>query len=207
MKTASLTKIACGLIAASAFAVLQASASPLFTGDINFLGSATLNKAIPNATTITKVTATVDGTSTTGDYSAVPGGTAVTFSTPLNFVTLETALPSTVTPWWTFTVAGKTYNFAIDGSVTVTQTKVGANSQLDIDGSGTAWATGFAANDNTSFQLSIGKSGGSTLHFGDSTSAPGVPDSGTTALLIGLGLAGVGIGMVAQRRKLAKSAA
>jgi hypothetical protein len=207
MKTASLTKLTCALVAASAFVALHANANPLVTGDIDFTGSVVLDHAIPHATTINSVSGKVQAGSQDGDYSSVANGTAVAFSTPLNFIALESVAPSTVTPWWSFTVGTTTYSFSIVGDVAVNQYVSGGSSFLNISGTGDAAITGYATNDDASFDISIGKTGASKLTFGNSTSASAVPDSGTTALLIGLGLAGVGIGMIAERRMLAKSAA
>jgi hypothetical protein len=166
-----------------------------------------LDHAIPHATTINSVSGKVQAGSQDGDYSSVANGTAVAFSTPLNFIALESVAPSTVTPWWSFTVGTTTYSFSIVGDVAVNQYVSGGSSFLNISGTGDAAITGYATNDDASFDISIGKTGASKLTFGNSTSASAVPDSGTTALLIGLGLAGVGIGMIAERRMLAKSAA
>ena len=222
MNTTSLSKVACGLLAASMLLVVRSKADPIVFGDINFeapaggtvtgIGLVANGLQLKTATTILSVNAIVQAGSQGGDYLAVPDGTAVTFDTPLYFVALESAAPSTVTPWWTFTVGGLTYSFAIDGSVLVTSPRSKTN--LDINGVGTASITGFSPSDkvdpetDVNFDISIGTSGAS-LTFGDSTSIPtsAVPDSGTTALLIGLGLVGVGIGAIAQRRRLAKSAA
>jgi len=211
MKTASFTKLAGGLIAAAALA-LQAHANPIVSGDINFIGGVVLghNGTHPvnmaSANQIYSVSAFVSNVpgDESGDYSpAVEGPTdPVTFSTPINFVTLESVSSLTVTPWWHFTSGGKTYSFSILGPVTVLVTPT----HLDIDGNGIASITGFTSNDDATFDISIGRTGTSKLTFGNSTSVPGVPDSGSTALMIGLGLAGLGIGMIAQRRKLVKTA-
>jgi hypothetical protein len=51
--------------------------------------------------------------------------------------------------------------------------------------------------------MTVSGNGSTNFTFGDANT---VPDKGTTALLIGLGLAGVGLGMVTQRRRqLAKA--
>ena len=64
-----------------------------------------------------------------------------------------------------------------------------------------AWETGFTPTPGTwsITDTSTGKE--TTFSFGADTA---VPDSGATALLIGLGLAGVAVGMIAQRRRLVR---
>jgi hypothetical protein len=204
MNTTSLTKLACGIAAASALLALHANANPLVTGDIDFTGSVTLDNPIPGSSVIMSVGGKVQAGSQSGDYFGVPSGTAVSFSTPLDFVALESVSPSTITPWWTFTVGTATYSFSIVGDVFVHQYVAGDGSFLDISGSGDAAITGYATNDNATFDISIGKTGSAALTFGDSNAAttPAVPDGGTTGLLIGLGLTGIGVGLVAQRKRL-----
>jgi hypothetical protein len=204
MNTTSLTKLACGIAAASALLALHANADPIVVGDIDFTGSVALDNPIPGSSVITSVTGKVQSGTQMGDYVGVPDNTPVWFATPLSFVTLESVSPSTVTPWWKFTVGTTTYSFSIVGDVFAHQSVAGDASFLDIAGSGDAAITGFATNDNATFDISIGKTGSADLTFGNSNAAtaPAVPDNGSTGLLIGLGLAGIGAGLVAQRKQL-----
>jgi hypothetical protein len=200
MKTnLTLFRVAGPLLLLAAFSANQVKASPLpVFGDINFVGTATLNKtSFTSATTITKVTSTVSGPLVDdGDYSTVAAGVPVTIFTPIDFAVLATAPLSSVEPVWQFKVGTITYSFEITGPVDILQQNA---HHIDLGGTGIASITGDASNAAASWELNIGTTGGKTT-FGFSTSVVRVPDRGTTALLIGIGLAAVGVGVIARRK-------
>ncbi len=183
MKLTQITHSASVLIASAALLVSVAKATPI-SGDINFDGIAKTNTG--NLATATKFTS-ISGVTVVpvedGNYTGTTGH-AVTF-TPFSFSAAG------VTPLWTFTIGGTQYWFDATSITIVTQMK----DFLNIGGSGVAYETGF---DPTAGTWSITDTGGkATVTFG---SAATVPDGGATALLVGLGLAGVVAGLAAQRR-------
>src|ERR1035441_10081014 len=129
----------------------------------------------------------------TGSYASLP-----LFAGPVTFTPFSFSAAA-VTPLWTFTVGSVTYSFDATSIMVVAQSKGG----LLLEGNGWASITGYqttlgswSIDDTTTTHKSA------IFNFGADTAA--LPDSGGTALLIGLGLAGVAAGMVAQRRRLAK---
>jgi hypothetical protein len=186
-------------LALAAFSANPAKANPVpVYGDIDFVGSTTLNTSkITTATVIKTVSAHVtDSSLDDGDYASVPTAEPVTVFAPIDYQALTTAPLSAVTPVWSFTVGTETYSFDITGPVDVVYKS--ANS-LDLAGMGIASITGYESNAAASWEINIGTSGGK-LTFGFSTSAVRVPDRGTTALLIGIGLAAIGVGVLARRK-------
>jgi hypothetical protein len=94
-----------------------------------------------------------------------------------------------------------TYSFTTLGPdvVTLSQNTHHVVTGIDIQGFAIANITGYAPNENGQYNIQIGTTGGK-IGFQVQNSAPEVPDQGATALLIGLGLAGIGLGIVASRR-------
>lgn len=209
MKLATLTKLSCAFSAALA-CVAIANADPI-TGNIGFDGTATVNGGanvqLSAVTTISSITATVDDGTQGGSYSSVPGGTlspVVTFGTPI------TGIPSTPSlsgPLWSFTSGAWTYSFDVS---TISVTLQNANF-LDLQGSGIAYITGAGSPYTATvgdWTLDLTSANGNravSFSFGANTAIPAVPDSGMTALLIGLGMGGIGLGMIARRRSLTRS--
>jgi hypothetical protein len=104
---------------------------------------------------------------------------------------------------WSFTDAdnGWTYSFALDNNVVATQTNYGllllGNGTLDIVGAGDPYT---ATAGTWSFTITHDTGAASPnfeFAFGNSQTAAGVPDGGATAILLGVGLLGLG----ALRRK------
>jgi hypothetical protein len=194
MKTlTSFTTLAGALILAFSLSGNLAHATPI-DGTINFDGEATTNSGnLATATSFTSIIGTMVVPQETGSYAAIPAVTPVTF-TPFTFSAAG------VTPLWTLTLAGITYSFNATSIVVDAQN---ANF-LNISGTGIASITGYTNTAGTWSITDTSVGGSPTFTFGaDSV----VPDSGITALLILLGLAGVGLGVLAQRRKLAQAAA
>jgi len=192
-KLSSLTTLASALFLAFSLSGNLAHATPI-DGTINFDGEATTNSGnLATATSFTSIIGTMVVPQETGSYAAIPAVTPVTF-TPFSFSAAG------VTPLWTLTLAGITYSF--------NATSIGVDAQnanfLNISGTGIASITGDTSTAGTWSITDTSVGGSPTFTFGaDSV----VPDSGVTALLILLGLAGVGLGVLAQRRKLAPAAA
>lgn len=184
MKKNPLLKLAGVLLLA--FALTASVKAIPINGSIGFSGifSTDNNSNFTAATQFTSFTSTsVLGTS--GDYAIVTDGTAVTF-TPFSFSA------SGVTPLWSFGYGPLTYSFdATTVSVTTTTNSIIA------EGAGYAYITGFDATPGTWIITSNGA--GASFTFSASST---VPDGGTTALLVGLGL--VGMGLFVRRRQLAK---
>ncbi|HEX4084508.1 MAG TPA: hypothetical protein VHY22_06355 [Chthoniobacteraceae bacterium] len=207
MKLTTLTKLSCALGAALAIAAVS-NADPLITGDIGFDGSASVNTGnLGTATTISSITGvTVEDGTQDGSYGTVPGGTATAFTTPISGFSMTSAPVSgalTSHALWSFTVGSTQYSF---WASTIQISTQNANF-LDLKGSGTAEITGYAntAGDWTLQLTSASGNSAARFSFGADTSIPSVPDSGMTALLIGLGMGGIGLGMIARRRSLTRS--
>jgi hypothetical protein len=130
------------------------------------------------------------------DYSTVLSGTAVS-KLPVKYTGTGTGatLVAPVVPEWKFTFAGKIYSFdltSLDNGLFV----AGSPNNFGMSGSGVAHITGF---DDTVASWSLeGTGSGFNFKFAsESTTALGVPDGGATAMLLGVGLLGLG----ALRRK------
>jgi hypothetical protein len=181
MKKGILTLLAMAVVGATVF---TARAIPV-TGGISFTGSATIDSSsLSNATAFTGISAVVLGGSQTGSYASVDPGTVTTW-TPFTFSV------SSVTPLWTFTVGSIVYSFDATTVTVVTQDSM----FLNIVGEGLARITGM---DDTVGTWSITATGGtSTFIFGAESvtppESPGVPDSGVTAILLGMALSGLAL--------------
>jgi len=186
-KIISITTGFGSLLLAFALSTGVARATPI-TGTINFNGEATTNSGnLATATSFTTIVGTTVVPLELGSYAAIPAITPVTF-TPFAFNAAG------VTPLWTLTYAGVTYSFTATSIVVAAQN---ANF-LNITGTGIASITGFQ-NTAGSWSITDTTVGGSpTFTFG---AASVVPDSGTTAMLILLGVAGIGFGVVLARRR------
>jgi len=201
----TLLSCAGAVLMLAAWGAIPAKATPIpVWGDVNFIGGVTLTTSnLATATTIKAVTAEVTNVpgQNDGDYSAVPALDPVTFFTPLNFKALSTAPLTAVTPLWSFKVGTETYSFDITGPVDIAYQ---SKNIIDLNGTGIASATGLPSNAAATWALSINSVGGK-LTFGFETSVEDdVPDRGSTALLVGLGLTGVCLGLISRRRKAAK---
>ncbi|MDB6169012.1 MAG: 2-deoxy-D-gluconate-3-dehydrogenase [Verrucomicrobia bacterium] len=182
----SLLKLAGVLLLALSVSSI-AKADPI-NGDISFTGQFTLNSPIASATQVTSFANTQVGT-TSGDFASIALGTAATFASS-----------------WTFNAGGPQaslwavsgFNFDLASSTIIVQGLVGTTYWLIIEGTGTVSGNGFDATSGAWSFTSSKKDNTSTTGFSFQATSS-VPDGGTTALLVGLGL--VGMSVIARRRK------
>lgn len=181
------------LVGSLAGAVSSAMAiSVPINGSIDFAGDFTLADGAGNATSNFLVATQFSdfigehvNVTHTGSYASVPTGTAVTF-TPFVF---DPA--GSVTPLWTFTVGTTVYSFNLTSFFIDTR----SSSSIHLIGNGTAFiddGSGTYSPTDGLWDLSAGTS--TTFHFSAGNT---VPDGGATAMLLGVGLLGLG----ALRRK------
>jgi len=164
-------------------------AIPTINGTISFTGGSTINTlSLADATAFTGYSSlSILGGAETGSYSALNGGGSfggtLSFS-PFDF-TLNVLTPNPLVPLWTVTFNGITYSFDATSVTVATQNSM----FLNLTGNGVAHITGFQdALDGT---WSITDVGGSPIFtFGNSTT---VPDGGTTVILFGVALTGLGL--------------
>jgi len=176
------------LALSAALALGAARATPI-TGTINFDGEAKVNTGdLLTATSFTSISGVSVVPVESGNYVGTTGA-PVTF-TPFSFTA------SAVTPLWAFTVGSTSYWFNATGTIDVTQFSIKNAKFLNLSGSGMAYETGYCPTPGTWSITDTSTGGEMTFAFGADTT---VPDSGSTVLLIGLGLAGVAVGMIARR--------
>jgi VPDSG-CTERM motif len=168
------------IAAACAFGLISAQAAQI-TGLLNISGTATFNtNSLATATQVTQFTDVTVGGGSTGDFASIPAGTLVAMASPYIFS------PSTGTPaLWN--VGG--FTFDLQTSTVVLQN----NHFLSITGTGTIFGAGFNPTPGVWAFTSQNSSGRphSTFTFSANTEAQGVPDSGMTVTLLGLGLIGL----------------
>ena len=183
MKLNDISKVGSALIVSGALLVSVAKATPI-SGDINFFGVAKTDTGkLATATKFTTISGVTVVPVDDGNYAGTAGSSA-TF-TPFSFSALG------VTPLWSIVIGSTHYWFD------ATSVSIGMQNKnfLNLEGKGVAYETGY---DPTPGTWSITDTGTSaTVTFGFSAT---VPDAGATALLVGLGLVGIGAGLAAQRR-------
>ena len=169
---ASLT----AMVVAAGF-TLSAHATQI-EGDIDFVAEVVFDStSLGSATMVTSWNMTgVSGTS--GDFSSVANGTAVTFQTPYVF--------NPPTPYGSlWSVGGFTFNL-VDSTI-VTQ----GNFALVIVGTGFVSGNGFDTTPGTWSFAVTQSNGGTSTEFsfqGNSVATPATPDSGSTVALLGVAL-------------------
>jgi hypothetical protein len=197
MKLVTLTKISSVLVISAALCGSLANATPI-AGTINFDGIATTNTgSLQTATAFTTITGVTVVPVESGNYVGTTG-TPTTF-TPFAFSA------TAVTPLWSFSIGAVNYWFDATGTISVNHFSFGGTNFLNLSGSGWAGETGYSLTAGTWSITDTSVGTETTFTFGADTTVSGVPDSGSTSLLIGLGLAGVAVGAIAQRRRLARA--
>lgn len=155
-------------------------------GSIGFAGS-----YIPNTTPLGESTMSVafpvggqQVFTGSGDYSGLNGTlvafTGFTFNPPT----------ASVTPLWSFTVLDKTASFDVTSMVSAYDA---VNNNWNISGAGTAYMTSKDATAGR-WNLTLSQTGDSFTFASTAATTPNntVPDGGTTAMLMGLTLSGLG---------------
>jgi hypothetical protein len=194
-----LAALAIGLLSCGLFSQ-QAQAAQV-TGEIHMAGDVVFNSVDLSSSTAIALwisAANTPGKATTfgatGDFAVIPTGTEADMTQPWIFS------PSTPTaPLWTIPAFGFSFDLASVTSVT----KIGDNF-LNVLASGTVHATGF---DDTPalFSFTVNNPDGLThltYSFANATvTVPtGVPDGGTTVMLLGAALSVLGIARRALKR-------
>ena len=174
-----------------ALALTCVSLAVPINGDIQFQGPVTVGSAGGTTTVTFGAPQTVIGT--LGDYNGVTG--VANFAPSLSFTGtgLGASLVPQVNSLWT--IDGWSFDLtAIESGVFTDATL----NSIAIIGSG--WAHGPAGFDSTAAVWSLQGSSGSLVFqlSSNTTSAAGVPDGGSTAILIGAGL--LGMSFLARRK-------
>jgi VPDSG-CTERM motif len=178
LSKAVLTVVAVGLLSCGLLPQ-QAQAMPI-TGDITFGAVVTFDSTHLNLAKEVKAWDLAIVTSDSGSFGSIPILTNITMTAPWIFN------PSTATiPLWQ--VGGFTFN--LSSSTIVTQ----STNFLNITGTGTLSKTGFTTTPGD-WSFTVSNADGkkhTTFGFQADTAATAVPDSGATAALLGVALAGV----------------
>ena len=156
-------------------------------GGVVFVGNYTANGTPGDLTTATAVTPTILATLGVGDLSGAAFGS---FLSPIG---VNGSLAGNVgLTLWTVSAGGDTYTLTVDTAVQTLTSPI----QISMAGAGTIKRNGGDATAGA-WQLGFGETG---VVFGfQSTSGTNVPDGGATAMLLGLGVMGLGL----MRRKIA----
>lgn len=164
------------------------------TGSINFEGgTATLNAAsVVAATSLTfggsPIVSGALGVAPTGSFAGTQGAGVTYVASGFQFAPILD--PNPVNPLWTFTLDGLTYSFNLQ-SVT---SSVGVGPSLDLAGTGLLSITGDnSPYDPTEATWSFSTTGSGPSTFGFVAGNTAIPDGGTTVMLLGLALAGIGV--------------
>jgi hypothetical protein len=205
MKTSSLSKLAFGLVLVAALGINSAKAT-LISGTISFDGVASTNtNDLANATSFTGYNLVAGGPAGvfdaggTGTYALIPAFTDGSYSNFTFASSPNVAVgPTSVIPLWTISAGGVTFSFDATAVTSVSQ----GQSFLNITGLGTATTNLLGYTDTPGSFTITDTTSGTVITFGSTVTTP-LPDSGATSMMIALGLAGLGMGLVAQRRKLA----
>jgi hypothetical protein len=181
------TKLIKFLIVPAVMASLSMSVQAIpITGQIDLTGTATAdNSDFLAAHEFTSFSGVTVGGLPSGTYAGVADGQAVSMPSPVVFAPTPN-LP--VSPLWTFTIGATTYDFNL---TSLSVGPISANS-IQLDGSGTLQVTGYTDTPG-SWILNASSYGSDTFTFESSNTAAGVPDGGTTVLLLGASLTGLAL--------------
>ena len=182
----SLLKFVTGT--ALALGMVATSQATLINGSVGFAGTYTQNGSAGNLTTATLLTITSQTIlSSQNDFS---GATLGSFAGSYN---VNPATPP-VTTLFTLTKGTTTYTFTVTSE---TQTADSANT-ISLSGAGTVSDGNSADNTPGTWQINFGATD-AAFTFQSTAGTATVPDGGSTLMLIGAGLSGLGL----LRRKLA----
>ncbi len=158
-------------------------ANPIITGGVTFLGIGTMDSSLAASTTLLTASASVGSSSGTFLTNGVVFGNAVAITTPWTFNSGAHA------SLWS--VGGFTFDLTSSSIVTQNSTF------LNVVGSGVINHTGYDATSGTWSFTVPGDDASGTFTF--AAASHGVPEGGSTALLVGLSL--VSLSLITLRRK------
>ncbi len=169
------------LAVAAAFGLCGRLQADPIVGSINFDSIDTTNAGkLGYASSFSTIVDTSVYPQELGSYSMVPAGTPVS-SRPFFLGAVGVA------PLWMFTSGGLTYSFNATSIVVDKET----NGFLDLEGNGIASITGFTSTPGTWSITYTAVGSETTFVVGEAINV--VPDSGMTALLMGLGLGAIAL--------------
>ncbi|MDQ8185901.1 VPDSG-CTERM sorting domain-containing protein [Pelagicoccus sp. SDUM812002] len=184
-----LLKLSASVIAVSA--LTHAASAAYITGSVAFDGSVALDAPIPSATSFLSFdNAKVSTGTQSGDYLGSVGSAVML--EPLQF----SPYVAPTNPLWSFSFGGKDFSFTFEDMVSTGSEALGAGLwRLDVAGTGTAMISGYDPTPGAFSITTTGDANATELGFGAFTFTAGsdpapetVPDSGTSAALLGLGL-------------------
>jgi hypothetical protein len=177
----------------------QSAQANLITGGISFNGNVTpyLNSTGTGTQASDFISAhsvnfgpTVVSAGANGSFAGILSGTPVTMYSPLVFNPPTLPVPAT-SPIWSVTSGGVTYSLTLS----VLTEPVDQATFMTLTGSGIL-SDGIPADSNTGNWVATFTTSGSTFSWNSSsgsTTAPAVPDAGSSLLLLGLGLVALGV--------------
>jgi hypothetical protein len=167
------------------------------SGSVTFAGGVTLDSGstVAGATKVTAWASPAPFIVSSGGNLSAPTFTPATFATPWTFTAATPAL-------WSYLATDlDTFTFSLNAGSTVVFTGSGLTESVTVTGNGTITASGPVAFDPTvgtwSFTTQNPSGAGGVFSFSAASGIP-TPDGGTTILLLGAALSGLGL----LRRKL-----
>lgn len=190
MKSGFVKLFACAAMSIGAVASVQAGA---VTGTLDFFGVGTAS-TVGGSTTVSFFNPG-GAIGLTGDYAGLWSGSVsllpFTFTGSGNSAVLSAPVDSE----WSFTIGSKTYSFDLTSLLSATATPATGYSPASfaISGLGTANITGEQSSQASWTLSGSGTSLAFTFDVGTTTAAAGVPDGGTTSILLGAAFAALGL--------------
>ena len=182
MKSGFVKLFACAVASLGIAGPLQAGQ---VTGTLDFLAAGSVS-TVGDTTTVSFFNP-AGAIGLTGDYAGL-WSTSVTLA-PFSFTGSGTSavLTGPVNPEWTFTIGGVTYSFDLTSLLSATATPASGwtPASFAVSGLGTANITGEDSSQASWTLSGTGRSLSFTFDVGTTTAVRGVPDGGTTAILLG----------------------